>query len=323
MNTPLISIIVPVYNVELYLEKCIKSLLKQTYPNFEIVLVDDGSKDNSGKICDQYSKEFCAIKTIHQKNGGLSSARNTGIKNSRGEYITFVDSDDYVFENYLSCLYGLIEKYDANMSCAQMTYTDNDNKPTHIDKCYNAEQMIESMCYRLDGIGVSACAKLYKKELVLKELFPEGMLFEDLATTHRRIHAAEKIAISYDKIYYVLQREGSIRHSPITEKSLNDGMTAGKLLISFVEKNYSGIKQSAEYRYAIKCMEYLQIFPYFGNEEKEKMVRTELRKYFKSILYNKKVKTSIKIAYLISISNKKASHLMWKTREKLRGKFKI
>ena len=118
MNRPLISVIVPVYNVEQWLPRCIESLLIQTYPNIEIILSDDGSTDECGVICDEYSKKDNRIKVIHKNNGGLSDARNCAIKQANGEYLTFVDSDDYVTNDYVETLYNLCEKYDAKMSVA-------------------------------------------------------------------------------------------------------------------------------------------------------------------------------------------------------------
>ena len=109
--TPLISIIVPVYNVELYLSKCVDSILAQTYTNLEIFLVDDGSSDRSGRLCDEYAKQDKRIKVIHKKNEGQSDARNVAINMATGEFISFIDSDDYVTENYIMTLYSLIEKY--------------------------------------------------------------------------------------------------------------------------------------------------------------------------------------------------------------------
>lgn len=318
MDTPLISVVVPVYNVERYLEKCVDSLLKQTYTNLEIILVDDGSKDESGAICDAYSERYPIVKTIHQANGGLSCARNTGTAAANGEYITFVDSDDYVFENYVSCLYSLIEKFGVDMSCARMTYLKQVADQEETVKCYGAKEMLESMCYRTDGIGISACAKLYKKELLMQHPFPQGMLFEDLATTHKIVDAAQRVAISSKQIYYVFQRQGSIRHSPVTEKSLNDGLNAGNELIDFVSTRYPEIRKAAEYRYAVKCMEYLQIFPFHKDPEKEKIIRMELRSHLGGIMKDRKAKKSFKVVYVVSAFSGVLSHIMWKTREMMR-----
>ena len=112
----LISVIVPVYNVENYLKRCLDSIINQTYQNIEIILIDDGSTDNSGNLCEDYKKIDNRIKVVHKTNGGLSDARNTGIKKAKGKYITFVDSDDYVEYDYVEYLYNLIKKYDTNIS---------------------------------------------------------------------------------------------------------------------------------------------------------------------------------------------------------------
>ena len=116
MSKPLLSIIVPVYNVEKYIERCIKSILNQSFTNFELILVDDGSPDNCGKICDEYKKKDSRIKVIHKKNGGLSDARNAGIERAKGEYIAFVDSDDFINKYMYEILYKNAKKWDADIS---------------------------------------------------------------------------------------------------------------------------------------------------------------------------------------------------------------
>ena len=118
-KNPLISIIVPVYNVEEYLDKCVESIVNQTYKNIEVILVDDGSPDNCPKMCDDWAKKDKRIKVIHKKNGGLSDARNKGIDESKGEYLSFVDSDDYITDNYVELLYNIISKEHADISMAK------------------------------------------------------------------------------------------------------------------------------------------------------------------------------------------------------------
>ena len=127
MDNELISIVIPIYNVEKYIEKCLDSVIKQTYKNIEIILVDDGSPDNCGKICDSYANNDKRIQVIHKENGGLSDARNVGIERANGKYITFVDSDDYIELDYIEYLYTLIKKYNTKISFCKVNVVFNEN----------------------------------------------------------------------------------------------------------------------------------------------------------------------------------------------------
>ena len=204
----MISIIIPVYNVEKYLERCVESVFAQTYSAYELILVDDGSTDGSGKICDRLAKRDDRVRVIHKENGGLSSARNTGLKMSRGEYITFIDSDDVVHPCYLECLLkagkhadismGKLERFSGEtVSFADIDQNEEPDLITGQETlgCF-FEQKAEVANY------VSACCKLYKRELFDGIVFPEGRLFEDEFTTYRLYYKADKVAVSQNILYY-------------------------------------------------------------------------------------------------------------------------
>ena len=204
----MISIIIPVYNVEKYLERCVESVFAQTYSAYELILVDDGSTDGSGKICDRLAKRDDRVRVIHKENGGLSSARNTGLKMSRGEYITFIDSDDVVHPCYLECLLkagkhadismGKLERFSGEtVSFADIDKNEKPDLKTGQETlgCF-FEQKAEVANY------VSACCKLYKRELFDGIVFPEGRLFEDEFTTYRLYYKADKVAVSQNILYY-------------------------------------------------------------------------------------------------------------------------
>lgn len=218
----LISIIVPIYNVEEYLSKCIESLLNQTYRNIEILLVNDGSTDNCKNICEQFEEKDSRIKLINKKNGGLSDARNAGLKVAKGEYVTFVDSDDYIENNYIEVLYNLIKKYNAEISIANCKvikeHCKNNNLKVKLEeKCIDSKTCLNEMLYS-DFYYISACAKLYKKDLFKNIQFPKGKLFEDVGTTYKLIMKSNKIACSNKEIYYYVIRNNSITTCEFKEK---------------------------------------------------------------------------------------------------------
>ena len=224
MEKDLISIIIPVYKVEKYLEKCIESVLKQTYTNLQIILVDDGSTDNSGKICDEYAKKDSRIEVIHKANGGLSDARNVGISKAKGRYIGFVDSDDYIKEDMYEVLLNLIIEYNADISICNL-YDVIDGK----EYIRNKENGIQEYS-RLDilkevlldkNIQSYAWNKLYKKELFDEIKYPIGKKYEDIGTTFYVFEKCDKIVVTSEPEYYYLKRSDSLVNN-VTESTILD-----------------------------------------------------------------------------------------------------
>lgn len=219
MNNPLISVIVPCYNVEQYLPKCVDSILNQTYTNLEIFLVDDGSPDKSGEICDEYAKRDKRIKVIHKENGGLSDARNVAIDVAMGEYIVFVDSDDYCTLDYVETLYNLVSENDAQMGATWHKCFDEGTVPmadTHEGKAlkvFSAEEALRSMFYQKD-FDTAAWAKIYHRSLFDGIRYPKGWLFEDLPTTYRLMAKCNRVAFTNYMSYYYLIRKSSIEGAP-------------------------------------------------------------------------------------------------------------
>lgn len=209
----LISIIVPVYNVEEYLEKCVESIINQTYKNIEIILVDDGATDNSGKICDELGKRDNRIKVIHKVNGGLSDARNAGLKIAKGEYIGFVDSDDYIAEDMFETLYNLNKKYNSEISIVSF-YEIYKGKVIGVRDSKNLEELtkIEAIRELLIDTNIQSYAwnKLFKKELFEGLEFPTNKNFEDIATTLLLFEKANKVVLLEDPKYYYVRRDNSI-----------------------------------------------------------------------------------------------------------------
>ena len=209
----LISIIVPVYNVENYIEKCVNSIINQTYKNIEIIIVDDGSKDNSGKKCDELAKKDNRIKVIHKLNGGLSDARNSGMKIANGKYIGFVDSDDYIKEDMFETLYKLNKKYNSDISIVSY-YEIYRGKIISVRDSKKLEELskLEAIKELLIDTKIQSYAwnKLFKKELFEGIEFPTNKNFEDIATTLLLFERANKVVLLEDPKYYYVRRDDSI-----------------------------------------------------------------------------------------------------------------
>lgn len=220
----LISVVVPVYNVEKYLSRCLESILNQTYQNIEILLINDGSTDKSEIICNNYKNIDDRIKVINKINGGLSDARNTGILNANGKYICFVDSDDYIHPEFISRMYYLMIEMDAQIvSCNMLKFSKypvqlkNDNSDFEI---YNNIEAIKSSLYE-KKIDNSVCNKLFDINLFNDIKFPVGKYFEDLATTYKLFLKSNKIIHLNTFLYFYYQNSQSIMHT-YNEKKIDD-----------------------------------------------------------------------------------------------------
>lgn len=245
MSNPLISVIVPIYNVEKYLRECVDSILCQTYSNLEIILVDDGSPDKCPGICDEYAKKDNRVKVIHQDNGGLAHARNVGIANSNGEYLTFIDSDDYVSNDYVESLYKGISEFGADISIASFyPFKDNDvcqQLPKSVSyEEISKEEAIKRYCSINADCSmpfISACNKIYRKILFDGIAFPKGKLYEDAFTTYKLIDRARKIVYSTAKLYYYRINPNSILGQAFKEKHLEMAEAFCSGMDYFNEKN--------------------------------------------------------------------------------------
>ena len=213
-ESKLVSVIIPVYNVERYLKKCIDSILNQTYKNLEIILVDDGSTDCSSKICDEYAKNDTRILVIHKANGGQSEARNIGISESKGEYIFFVDSDDYIEYNAIETMLEIAENKNADMVIADIYSVNekgeilNEGKGQYTfqnESLFSAEEAAQAFA-ELDW---GPWNKLYKRSVHKNIYFPKGKIHEDEAIMFQLFERCDKIVYTNVRLYNYLQREGS------------------------------------------------------------------------------------------------------------------
>ena len=283
MTTPLISVIVPVYQVEEYLERCVKSILSQTYKNLEVILVDDGSPDQCPAICDACAEKDARVKVIHQENKGLSGARNAGIDAASGEYLAFVDSDDYVSPHFIEELYQLLQDTGCAIGQCRFSYVKGDGLVEEGDSAfciYRGESLMEQLygpeekatCF------VVAWNKLYRAEL-FKETgirYPEGRIHEDEATTYRLFHEAKKLAFLDRALYgYYTENGGSIT-SVFSAKRLQ-WLTAHEERIAFFKKNgYEKLLPAAYRKLCDACITF-----YFRCTEQVKdaeELKKELRK---------------------------------------------
>lgn len=230
----LITVVVPVYNVERYFRRCIESIASQTYTNLEIILVDDGSSDSSGLICDEYAEKDQRVTVIHKKNGGLSDARNAGLECMHGKYVAFVDSDDYVSSEYIRKLYTALVENDADIAvCGEAFVGENPDGSTFpmkrplrdVEGTVNmtTEDALSCML-RQDIFDASAWAKLYRSELFSDVRFPVGYAYEDIGTTHRLMLKSRRVTYIGEHYYYYLQRKGSILHAVGNSKRFWDGL---------------------------------------------------------------------------------------------------
>ena len=215
-----ITIIIPVYNVENYLDECIQSVLKQTHKNFEIILVDDGSTDKSGCICDAYKEKDDRIQVIHKQNGGVSEARNTGMALAKGEYIAFLDSDDLVHPKMYEFLLQAMIDYDADLvSCGYKTFCDEEELSNNFTDMHRytfskLEDRQDYLSNFLDGNFVHYVWKsLYKKEFLTGLRFEVGKRLEDIMFNAKLSQKLSKRVVIADKLYFYRIRSGSIMHS--------------------------------------------------------------------------------------------------------------
>ncbi|MBQ8592221.1 MAG: glycosyltransferase [Lachnospiraceae bacterium] len=244
----LISVIVPVYQVKEYLAECVESLLGQTYQNIEIILIDDGSTDGSGQMCETYALADNRIKVYHQDNAGLSAARNKGLQIAVGEYIAFVDSDDYVSKEYLEKLHSLLQQYQADI--AVCTYEKSEKGTLCVTNSKNtyvldSERMLREWHGKRKAIETVVWNKLYRRSVFGKGKdairFPEGKEHEDTYVSHLLVQNATLVAVTESKLYMYRVRKGSITGNKVTKKSIRQDLEAQRARIRFFEeKGYIG-----------------------------------------------------------------------------------
>lgn len=313
-----VSVIIPVYNDEKYIATCIESATHQTYKNIEIIIVNDGSTDNSPNICENFTRTDSRITIIHKKNGGLSSARNAGLKIAKGEYITFLDSDDYLSQDFIKTALNACIETKSDIAVLKMMFVNEEDTQQHFDgdtdekTIITPQEAIEESLYQKK---FSCCSpgKLYKKEIFRNTEFPIGKLSEDLATCHLFFDNAEKAVYIDTTGYYYRQRPKSIMHT--FNPARLDALKWTKEIEAFCQNKYPDIIQAAfcrTFNVATHLILDMDSNEYFDEVWKE-LVRT--RAY---VLKNKKTRGREKVAAILSLMGPKVLNKAWNSRYAIR-----
>lgn len=317
-----VSIVVPVYNVEDYLKYCVDSLINQSYKNIEIILVDDGSTDDSGRICDEYAQEDDRVRVLHIENGGLSNARNTGVNVASAEWVIFIDSDDYYDRRTVEYLVQLQKKYAVDLVATSVIEVRDFQSDDFIGSLTDINSLkldrytaLKEMFYG-NIVGTHPGGKLYKKEILMKFPFPKGMIYEDLAVSFEHIGACNEIAVGYINLYKYYRRPGSIVNSSYSDKFL-DFYKAIELNREYVERDYPNdqeMKKALTVRYVFKGLHVVHALLGSQMYEQVNKIRKEYRRYWKDILINSHITRKNKLKYLLLLLS---PHLYQKVRAKL------
>lgn len=322
---PLISVIVPVYNVEQYVSDCLDSIISQTYRNLEILVVDDGSTDSSGCICDKYAEIDGRMVVFHKENGGLSDARNYALERCTGEYITFVDSDDLVAQDYVAYLYGLAVKYGADVStCKYEAFLDKvrqeHEKMTNDGYMASPEKCIAVMSLCTDA-SHSAWGKMFRRSLWQTSRFPNN-LYEDYSIIYYIVSQANICAIGLLQKYYYRQRETSIMGQTFGREKFALLLDIADAVAGWLVRRYPNID------YAIIRMQlttHCRVMNWImasdaDYAELEKRIITTVNANKKTIIHSKNVQFSDKIKVMILSWNKSIFHAAYSIKEKIECK---
>lgn len=298
-----ISVIVPVYNVEAYLEKCVESILKQTYTNLEILLVNDGSTDTSGELCDQLAQRDQRIRVIHKENGGLSDARNRGIEEASSDLIGFIDSDDYIDEDMYETLYRQMLEFNADLSMCghyDVYHQIPEKQVAAIQTWELTPQEAIKMVMEAKILSVTAVNKLYKKELFENLRFEIGKIAEDAFIMIALIHHCRKVVATNEKKYYYVHRENSITTQKFSLKFLNV-IEAYEQNANIIRENYPELADVATMRLNwayFYVLDRLLVDADFKDKVLEDRLIAYLKKNTKNILLDSRFTRARKVSFL-------------------------
>ena len=317
----MISVIIPVYNEEKYLSRCIDSVVNQTYTDIEVLLVDDASEDNSGAICDEYAKKDARIQVIHKEHSGISDTRNQGLERASGEFISFVDSDDYIAPDMLEVLHHLIIRYDSDISCcACYDVFENHQVTHHLEENEFCCDRVKAFEFILRGMGLpSLCNKLFKRSIIGDIRFPHGKVYEDCFFTPEVLCRIHRLAVTTKPLYFYNRRSNSITTKPFRQRDLD--------VIEAYNKCYSMVREScpealcyAKFRLAYAYFAVLDKMLCLGNY-KELPEYPEVVKYLKkhtfSILCDSGFGWPRKVAALALLVNVKLYRSIFFAKQKI------
>lgn len=297
----MVSIIVPVYNVNAYLERCVKSILHQTVTDIEIILVDDGSTDGSEQQCDRFAEADDRICVIHKANGGLSSARNRGLQCAKGEFVCFVDSDDVISPYYVEHLLHLVQVHACDIAVGQYVCF-NEDEPRFANgdeaaQILEGKKAIDKLFGATNVCATIACNKLYKKALFSDVKFPDGLIHEDEAVAYRLYYKADRVAFSDTVVYGYYRREDSISTSPFSKRKFDFLKIAWERCLFF-----KAHKEERYYHLFLKLycwilLEYSKkTRKYLKDVDRSKMLLKEFKEKSKELLCSPYISKSKRIA---------------------------
>ena len=272
MRSSAVSVIIPIYNVENYLNRCVESIVNQTYKNMEIILIDDGSPDNCPKMCDEWAIIDSRIKAIHKKNGGLSDARNAGMEIAAGEYISFIDSDDYISQDFFETLLLVMEKENSDIvECSVVKFYEDDRFEEFSDDLavttFETESALSGLIAE-NPFHQHVWNKIYKADCVNDILFPVGKLNEDEFWTYQVFGKAKKVTKMNKTMYFYLQRNNSIMGENYNIRRL-DALEGKANRQEYIEKNYPALTEQAKINFYGSCMfAYQCVLKYMNGQEK-------------------------------------------------------
>lgn len=304
---PLISVIVPVYNVEAYLKRCVDSICGQTYDNLEILLIDDGSTDGSGGICDEISAQEERVRVWHTVNQGPSAARNLGIDQAAGEYLLFVDSDDVPSRDQIAFLYCQLVETKAELAICNFAVTDGDTFSEAEENhryIWSGEQALKNLLYQ-KYFTTAPWGKLFRKALFWNVRFPLGTLYEDTLAIAQVVGKARRVVYSDAVKYGYFQRPGSTMRSAYKEETYQY-VEITEQLMSFVQEKYPELLPAAISRFVWANVFVWIKMPAVLKDEKKSLVEGNIRKYRKQVLKNPEVRLQNKAVLLLSYLGQRA-----------------
>lgn len=323
-----ISVIVPIYKVEQLLSRCIDSIINQTYKNLEILLIDDGSPDRCGIICDEYAKRDNRIKVVHKQNGGLSDARNKGIEMASGAYLSFIDSDDYISPFFIETLYTMCKNNHCDIAQCNFRRVYNDvlsteNSTSNI-KIYTGKEMTEKIYTDYYVQTIITCNKLFKKQLFSNIAFPVGKLHEDEATIYKLLYLSNHVAVTEAELYAYFMSPNSITRSGVSLRKMDYVEALEDRMDFFKLKGETNLYETTLKKYCFFLLDfYFVICDNFTDSANElKLLKAKYRIYYKSLLFSKTITIKTKTVLLLSRISPylyrfyKNTYCIWKKRVK-------